>query len=679
MNSLLDFIGKFHPLLLHLPIGVLVYVYLHLFYDVIIKKKDNPVNVKFALGVGAISAVLSALSGYLLSLNGEYSGDILDWHKWLGIGTAAGASLLYWSYVKGSKTKSFLMWYTLFMMLLTITGHYGGSLTHGEDFLSISDHSDSDKIQIVDINQADIFQHLIMPIAERKCMSCHNPSKAKGDLVLNTVDDWIRGGKNGSFLLPRDKENSLISLRAHLPLEDKEHMPPSGKIQLDADELVLIDWWISKMDHFAHKLEELTPPAHIMKYIQAKLDYSTVGVPELFSEDILDLQSKGIPAYKISEEKPWLAIQFNRGDQVGKKDIDAIRSLDENVRELKMSKVGLLDNIISKLLTFKNLKTLDISLNKLSTKGVVQLKELEKLESLNLYGTKVDSEILEHLAEFESLENIYLWQTDINEEDLKKANIPKTLSVNIGQDLSVFGEVQLTPPSIFGSTDIFVDTLQISLSHQGKKSKIRYTIDGSLPTENSPIYNAPIVLDHTAMVRATASMEGWNTSEVAEESFLKSSFKIISCAIDPAPNEKYAADGSMTIIDHQKASSQFADGKWLGFSAQDVSIILDLGEVGEINAVSFGSLRDYRSYIFNPIGAKISFSIDGKSFDETRQVSYPQITKPEDNLVKNIIIEVPNSKARYIKLEILAQKKNPEWHPSPGADCWLFIDEIVVE
>jgi hypothetical protein len=147
----------------------------------------------------------------------------------------------------------------------------------------------------------------------------------------------------------------------------------------------------------------------------------------------------------------------------------------------------------------------------------------------------------------------------------------------------------------------------------------------------------------------------------------------------PSPNEKYKADGYKTLINLVKGSDQFGDGKWLGFSAQDVTITLDLGEEKKIKAVSFGSLRDYRSYIFTPLGAAISTSLDGVIFEKLKAEEYSQITGPEDNKILNYIIDIPDTTVRYVKLEIISQKKNPDWHSDPGADCWLFLDEVVVE
>jgi len=112
-------------------------------------------------------------------------------------------------------------------------------------FLSLASDNEASPIVINDVNEAHIFDHLIMPIVDRKCVSCHNPKKTKGELLLNTIDGWKQGGKTGKFIVAGDLENSLMSIRAHLPLDSKEHMPPTGKLQLEKDEITFIDWWIS--------------------------------------------------------------------------------------------------------------------------------------------------------------------------------------------------------------------------------------------------------------------------------------------------------------------------------------------------------------------------------------------------------------------------------------------------
>jgi uncharacterized membrane protein len=677
--TLIDTFGKFHPVLLHLPIGILIYAYLHLGFDLFILKKKKAVDITFALAIGVTTAVLSCISGYLLSENGDYGGDILDWHKWLGIGTAIGSVLLFITYRKSGGRNVFYGLFTVFMILLTVTGHYGGSLTHGEGFLLPSAQESETNSGFTEIPQANIFVDVAFPISKRKCQSCHNPKKKKGKLLLNTLEGWKKGGKTGDFIVPGDTENSLVLSRIHLPLSEKKHMPPSGKMQLDTDEIRFIEWWISSMKTYDDKVEDLSPPPHIMKFITQRLEAQLINAPLIDDGSIASLRKDGIPVTRISKDKPWIAVSYPRGRKVKKSDFQKLRKYNENVRQLILSDSGLNDNSLTQLNDFVNLKSLDISLNSVSSDGIKKLQGLTSLESLNLYGTEVDRGVLQIVSSFPALIRLYLWKTNVENADVIALKLPENLEINIGQNLDVFGEVQLLPPDFETEKVIFQDSILISLAHVAGNAKIYYTLNGDLPNENTQLYSKPIVLKNTIEVKAMAKMDGWENSAVVTKSFLKSTSLPQACDINPPPSDRYKAEGNLTLIDSEKGSEQFSDGKWLGFSAQDVTIALDLGKEKEIRTISFGSLRDYQSYIFNPIGVSVLSSSNGIDYTEISRKKYAQITQPEEILITDYVLDLPETNTRYLKIEIIAQKKNPDWHPDPGADSWLFLDEIIID
>ncbi|MEM6772553.1 MAG: hypothetical protein AAF597_18390, partial [Bacteroidota bacterium] len=122
------FIGRFHPLLVHLPIGFLLLAALLEWWPG--DKARTAIRVSWV--VGAISAVAAAFCGWLLA--GESGGgDTLFWHKWLGISVAVLAIAGVFLTRKGGKmAKGFGL---LIVGLLSLAGHQGGNLTHGEDYL----------------------------------------------------------------------------------------------------------------------------------------------------------------------------------------------------------------------------------------------------------------------------------------------------------------------------------------------------------------------------------------------------------------------------------------------------------------------------------------------------------------------------------------------------------------
>lgn len=677
--TFIETFGKFHPVLLHLPIGILVYAYIHLGFDLFILKKKKAVDITFALAIGAIAAILSGISGYLLSENGDYAGELLDWHKWLGIGTAIGSVILFIYYRKSKGRHLFFGLFSAFILLMTLTGHYGGSITHGEGFLLPSTPSDIENSGFTEIGKANVFIDVVMPITKRKCQSCHNPKKTKGELLLNSLEGWKKGGKTGAFITPGDVDNSQVLIGIHLPLSDKKHMPPSGKLQLELEEIQFIEWWIASMKSYDDKVEEFTPPAHIMQFITKRLETQLINAPLIEDRSITSLQRDGVPVARISKDKPWIAVSYERGKRAANSDLKKLMRFKENVRELYLSDTELNDQLISQLNDFVNLKVLDVSLNPVTTEGIKKMKNLKDLESLNLYGTEVDAEMLVYISNFPALQDLYLWKTKVESADLVEVDLPENLNVNIGQNLDVFGKVQLLSPAFENEKMIFQDSITVNLTHVAGNAIIFYTLDGGIPNEGSQVYNKPIVLKNTQEVKAMAKMDGWENSEVISKSFLKSTILPQECDIIPPPSDRYKADGNITLIDSEKGSVQFSDGKWLGFSAQDVTIDLDLGAEKEVHTISLGSLRDYASYIFNPIGISVLASSNGVDYNEISRKKYAQITQPEDILIKDYVLDLQDVKTRYIKIEIIAQKKNPSWHPDPGADSWLFLDEVIID
>ena len=88
METIINFIGHFHPILVHLPIGILLFA---IVLQLLSKwKKFNQLTNAFPLAylLGAISAVFSCFTGLALANNGDYDADLVFKHQWLGISVA---------------------------------------------------------------------------------------------------------------------------------------------------------------------------------------------------------------------------------------------------------------------------------------------------------------------------------------------------------------------------------------------------------------------------------------------------------------------------------------------------------------------------------------------------------------------------------------------------------------
>ncbi|MSR65830.1 MAG: hypothetical protein EXS24_00455 [Pedosphaera sp.] len=92
------------------------------------------------------------------------------------------------------------------------------------------------------------FQNEILPVFRSNCLACHNRTKPKAELVLETPQDILKGGESGKAVIPGDADKSyLFKLAAHR--SDPPMPPPDNKVSaksLTAQELGLIKLWINQ-------------------------------------------------------------------------------------------------------------------------------------------------------------------------------------------------------------------------------------------------------------------------------------------------------------------------------------------------------------------------------------------------------------------------------------------------
>ena len=262
-----QFLGRLHPLVVHFPIGLLLFAaFLELFTIGNFQSKLRPgINV-LVLG-GTVFSFLAALFGWLLAENEGISGTLLDQHRQIGIITSIICLvLLLFLFQVGFKNrfqKIKLYRGILFTTAIgiIITGHLGASLTHGEDFLSSAlpwNHDDSQSMrQEFDLAGYESLSGDLSTEAELKligevrsiiahnCYKCHSGAKIEGDLRLDSREFVFKGGESGQVILPGNPQKSELIRRINLPKNHKDVMPSKGS-PLSKQEISLLTLWIEK-------------------------------------------------------------------------------------------------------------------------------------------------------------------------------------------------------------------------------------------------------------------------------------------------------------------------------------------------------------------------------------------------------------------------------------------------
>jgi len=433
-----ELIGHLHPTLVHLPIGILLLA--SLFQLLALKPKYAALHAatNIALFWGMISAIVSCISGYLLSLSGDYDEALVDTHKWFAI-TTASLSLI--AYLFNRWENEYAKWVILLMIpLIIITGHLGGSLTHGSDYLTRG-FSEKDSVTekeikpIADVQEANVYADIVQPIFERKCYSCHNKNKKKGKLRLDEPAFILKGGKDGEVIKPGNAEESDMMKRLLLPRNDEDHMPPKEKPQLKDNEIALIHWWIATGATFDKKTKDLEQPEKIKPVLLALQKEEKKVLPDLpqtpveqaDEKAIQKLKDRGIIVFPVARNSNYLKVNFITVDSITSNDISLLLGIKKQLVWLNLGYKKIHDSLLVPIAQLTNLTRLQLDNTPITDKGLVPFQSLVNLQYLNLVGTKVTAQGMLQLKSLPKLQAIYLYKTFISSSDwpLLKSNFPK--------------------------------------------------------------------------------------------------------------------------------------------------------------------------------------------------------------------------------------------------------------
>jgi len=433
------FFGHLHPLLVHLPIGlILLLAILELFARWPRFRNANS-NAGFILALAVPIAVFTVTCGWLLSLGGGYQDRLLQWHKWTGIGTAAAcalAGLCYWL----DQKKLYRLCLFATVAALVVASHFGGSLTHGSDYLvryapaplrallGVARQQPAAETKPKDVNQLPAFAGVVQPLLQNDCAACHGAEKSQAGLRLDSLAALLKGGKSGPAVVPGHSAESLLVKRLRLPSGDKLHMPPEGKPQPARDDIVLLQWWIALGAPADKKLGELDRPPSIARILQARFGSPTAvakAVAPRPLKEVLPLAGKlavelDIALTPMGEDEPWLQCNASiAGKNFGDAELARLAPVAANVRWLDLAGTKVSDAGLAQAAAMPNLTRLHLERTGITDSGLARMKGMGELEYLNLYGTAVTDAGLAALQDLPKLRRLYLWQTKVTPEAVK--------------------------------------------------------------------------------------------------------------------------------------------------------------------------------------------------------------------------------------------------------------------
>lgn len=569
--------GRMHPLLLHFPIVLLVLAMIAEFIKPGGRNTERPVKIilHYLLLAGALLAGVTVILGLILSREEGYEGASLLIHKWTGAAIFYFASIVYFTrYTSWYKTTLAKTLAILTTLMLIVAGHYGANLTHGDGFVT-QPLAGYVKPRTVRFDQARVFDDVIKPIFERKCISCHNPDKIKGELLLTDSASVMKGGKNGILFTAGEEETSLLLQRLHLPLEDEKHMPPKGKIQLTDGEIRILTAWINNSQtYFSEKVIDLPETdtvrmlaAHLLKPATDDLERYDFSAADAKTVEALNTDYRTILPTHI--ESPALAVNIYNREAYSVKQIEELEKIKNNIVSLNLNKMPVTDEQLNKVNQFKNLRRLELNFTDVTEKGLDALKNLAYLHTITLSGTKLNFDGLKNrVGQLKQLKTLSVWNSGLTPEQMNSLK-QSYQGIYFIEGFKDDGSDTLTlnPPQVKNEELVFGSTTPVELFHPVRGVQIRFTLDGSEPDSLSPIFENKTIIDKRTTVKAKAYKDGWHASESVTFDFLKNSFVPDSVAVLTPFTSVHKAEGPATFFNKKLGAIGANNPAWANFWA----------------------------------------------------------------------------------------------------------------
>jgi uncharacterized membrane protein/mono/diheme cytochrome c family protein len=508
-------LGRLHPLVLHLPIGLLSGAFL---LEVLaLRGRLTRAALTLYLWFAAGSAVLAATSGWILAHETGYGGETLERHERLGIALALAALVAALLHDPKGRSARRLALYRVALgvacVLLVPAGHLGSTLTHGADWLEgprerrreprtvpaiestgsreVAAPASAQSAEPLPANEApepETYASIVAPILERYCVSCHGPKKRKGELRLDSPEGILSGGEGGAALVAGEPGQSSFLVRAKLPLEHEDHMPPEGKPQPSAEDLAALAAWISSGAPFGSGAGAApAEPAVAEEPIGAVVEPKPAARPA--PEDVEALRAAFVHVEPLSRDAALLrvdvaAVARSFGDA---ELVDLVGPLAPFIGELSLARSAITDAGLARIGPLESLRRLDLRATSVTTGALATLARFPALEELNLAQTRLDDAAAEVLLVLGGLRRLFLWNAGLSEPALQRLRARSGLELLAGDEppaaaLESEGELAFSSDRSLPGADLVPEALR--------------PINAACPVSGSPV-NPKYALVHT--------------------------------------------------------------------------------------------------------------------------------------------------------------------------------------
>ena len=408
-----QFLGRFHPMVVHIPIGLLILVPLLELAGTLRPALREAAGFVLAL---AFAGCLIALSlGFLLAHGSGNAGKDVTRHLWGGVVLTIVVLICMLARPQWQAHTSGYSYPALLACMLIVllwTADHGGSLTHGSNYLTQYMPTGLKRVLALGATPPgdSFYARHVHPVLDANCASCHGEGQTKGGLRMDSYESLMRGGQVGPVIVAGDAAKSVLFQRITLPPGHEHFMPAEGRPPLQPEEIAWIKAWIDQgASPTLTTLAGVTIRDELPEApIEPVGDYSSL-MPEIQKLE----QGQGAKLKQVSAKPSDGLILFT---------VDAASTFDDAqlaqfqkfapyIAEAELGRTAVTDASFDTLKQFTHLRALHLEETRITGAGLPKLASLSHLSYLNLNGTQVTAASAASLSAIKSLRHVYLYNT----------------------------------------------------------------------------------------------------------------------------------------------------------------------------------------------------------------------------------------------------------------------------
>lgn len=445
----LIFLGRFHPLIVHFPIALVIVVALLEWSSLLLKRPQWRVAVAPILGFAALGALFSVIHGTLLVAGNGQMSATTEQHLWAGAAFTILVLLLVPIRCMVIRTKHkvagipYHAGLLLALPTLMVASHLGGNLTHGPDYLvaympkplkqslaslpsPLPEFIGLPKDKLTNpletssqAREITLYEALFQAPLEKHCVSCHNPGKIRGALLMHTLEKLMEGGESGPAIQLGSLAKSELYQRITLDRNDPYFMPPDGKPPLPDTTVSQLKWWIesglpgetpiSAIEDAPEAILEALQP---LRTASSDTSHSPPLTFDGWTETQLNTINAQIPGRVLplsrQAEDGLRLITAGVGSDFDDQALAAIAPVADSLREADLGRTQITDSGLRHIAKWQHLRSLKLNHTQIDGTGLHHLESLAQLESLNLYHTQLSGQGLNSIAKIPNLRQLYL-------------------------------------------------------------------------------------------------------------------------------------------------------------------------------------------------------------------------------------------------------------------------------